>query len=74
MIKDNEDNVENGGQRQLMDSSLITSKSDENKLEHNYYHNVDLFPTLPNEAYGTAGKTLCPHRQCVTLIPAPKLL
>ena len=42
-----------GGQKLLMDSSLITSG--ENQLEHTYY-NEDLFPTLPNTAYGTAGK------------------
>ena len=48
------------GQRQLIDSGLITS--DEKQLGH-IYDNADLFPTLPNAAYGTAavGKALCWH-------------
>ena len=50
-----EDKGENQGQRQLVDSSLITSG--EKQPEH-VYDNEDLFPTSPNIAYGTAGKTL----------------
>ena len=48
MSSTQKDKEENGGQ--LMDSSLVTSG--ENQLEHN----EDFFPTLPNTAYGTAGK------------------
>ena len=44
---------ETRGQSRLTDGSLIDSG--ENQLEHIYY-NEDLFSTLPNTAYGTAGK------------------
>ena len=53
MIRTQKLKEESRGQRQLMDSSLIDSG--ENQLEHTYY-NEDLFSTLPNTAYGTAGK------------------
>ena len=53
--KDKEDKEENGGWMQPKDNNLSTSE--EKQLGH-IYHNADLFPTLPNAAYGTVGKTI----------------
>ena len=63
-----EDEGTNGGQRQLIDSSLITS--DDKQLGHVY---EDIFVTSPNTAYGTASKTIYLLVHIVYLVLKTKL-
>ena len=62
MIRTQKHKEDKGTNGQLMESSLITS--DEKQPEH-IYDNADFFPTLPNAAYGTGGKTLCWQTLCI---------